>query len=355
MLDVIIALMPALLAAVFFFGYHVLINAVVCAGAAVGTELLFGCAQKKDFSRAALKKSSVKDLSAVVTGLILALNLPSRLIVGGWDFNFYAAGAARTVENIIFSFDTVLICIIGGVFAIALVKMLFGGIGKNFANPAAAARIFIMLSFGLKAVGTVGFLADAATGATWLSSAAKSTSNQSMFLNMFLGNRGAAAAGETSMIAVLIGYVYLSVKKIIDFRLPLAVVASAAAFAFLFDALGRGSGPRILNNVFANVMAGGLVFGAVFMATDYSTSPNTFWGKMIFGAGIGFFTVVIRVFTAMPEGMSFAILLMNIAAPLIDKYVVPKPFGYARPQKPPPVTVTPPPATDAGAKREGKK
>ncbi len=336
MLDVIIALLIVLLAAVFYFGYHVIINAAVCVGACVGSELLFCLIARKKFDKEGVKQSSIFDLSAVVTGLILALNLPSKTIVKGWDLNIYQKGydalSTRAVDHIIFSFDTVIICIIGSIFAIMIVKMLFGGIGKNFANPAVTARIFLMLSFGLSVVNTAGVGLAASTGATWLASD-KSTGNQSMFLNYFLGNRGTAAVGETCMIALILSYVYLSARKVIDFRLPLIIIGSAAVFSLLFEGFYKGSAAKIFNNMFANILSGGLVFGSVFMATDYSTSPNTFVGQVVFGVGIGLFTMLIRVFTGMPEGMSFAILLMNVATPLIDKYIFPKPFGYVKPEK----------------------
>lgn len=337
MLDVIIALMPVLIAAVFYFGYHVLINAVVCVGACVGSELLFSLIARKKFDKQGVKESSIFDLSAIVTGLILALNLPSKTIVSGWNLNVYQKGydvlSSRAVDHIVFSFDTVLICIIGSIFAIMIVKMLFGGIGKNFANPAVTARVFIMLSFGLSVVNTAGVGLAASTGATWLASADKATGDKSMFLNYFLGNRGTSAVGETCIVALIVSYIYLSVRKVIDFRLPLIIVGSAALFSLLFEGFYKGSAAKIFNNMFANLLSGGLIFGAIFMATDYSTSPNTFVGQAVYGVGIGLFTMLIRVFTGMPEGMSYAILLMNVATPLIDKYIYPKPFGYVKPPK----------------------
>ncbi|MDE6398090.1 MAG: RnfABCDGE type electron transport complex subunit D, partial [Clostridiales bacterium] len=131
-----------------------------------------------------------------------------------------------------------------------------------------------------------------------------------------------------------VGYAYLSIKKIFDFRLPLIIVGSAAIMAFLFDGLPRHlRAPKLMNNVFAHVMSGGLVFGSIFMATDYATSPNTFWGNALYGFGIALFTMLIRVFGSYPEGMSFAILIMNCATPLIDKFIVPRPFGYTKPVK----------------------
>lgn len=329
MLDVIIALMPALIAAVFFFGYHVVINVVVCIVFCFGIELLYGLIIKKDFSLNGVKKSSALDLSSVVTGIILALNLPAKMKVSGWDLNVYKA-SSHSLENMIISFDGILVCIIGSLFAIVLVKMLFGGIGKNFANPAASARVFLLLAFGFGAVQTIGLGFNASTGATWLSGN-KATSNSSLLFNLFIGNHGSAAVGETCMIALILGYLYLSIRRVIDFRIPLMIVASAAVFALLFDGLGRNlTGPKLINNLLANIMSGGLVFGAIFMATDYSTSPNTFIGNIIFCIGIGLFTMLIRVYANWPEGMSFAIVLMNLVVPLIDKYIVPKPFGYVK-------------------------
>ncbi len=335
MCDVLIALMPVLAMAVIYFGYHVIINAVVCMGSCFAFELLYSLILKKDFSSKAVKTSSCWDCSCLVTGLILALNLPRVIVVKDWNLNVYEKmpdTGARTVDQVLFSGDTVFICIIASLVAIVLVKMLFGGIGKNFANPAATARVFLFLAFLSSFVYTnttgLGTLLPASTGATWLSGN-KLTNNRNMFFNMFIGNRGAAAVGETCMIALILGYLYLSIRKVIDFRIPLVIVGSAAVMAMLFDGLPRGlTGARLINNVFAHVMSGGLVFGAIFMATDYSTSPNTFWGNVIFGVGIALFTMLIRVFGSYPEGMSFAILIMNAVSPLIDKFIVPKPFGY---------------------------
>lgn len=334
MLDVIIALMPVLIAATFFFGYLVIVNAVLCIGFCLGAELLYCLIISKKWNKEGVKQSSVKDLSCIVTGLILALNLPTVIKVTGWDFNFYVGGKA--ISNIVFSFDTVLCCLMASVFSIVLVKMLFGGIGKNFVNPAAMGRIFLFLAVGLSAVQTIGFGGlQASTGSTWLSGNG-STRNQSMFFQMFIGNTGSAAVGETSVIALFIGFVYLSVRKVIDFRLPLMIILSTALFAFLFDGLvlrGLSSGAKLFNNVLANIMSGGLLFGAIFMATDYSTNPNTFFGTVIYAVGIGLFTMLIRVFAQFPEGVSFAIVIMNLTVPLIDKYIVPKPFGFIKPAK----------------------
>ncbi|MDE7395574.1 MAG: RnfABCDGE type electron transport complex subunit D, partial [Clostridiales bacterium] len=173
MLDVLVALTPALVMAILFFGYHVLINAVVCMGSCFGFELLFSLILKKDFSKKAVKESSCWDCSCLVTGLILALNLPSVMIVKGWNLNVYRAipAGARPVDYVAFSWDTLFLCIIGSLVAIVLVKLLFGGIGKNFANPAATARVFLFLAVGMTWVNTTGLgdVLAASTGATWLS------------------------------------------------------------------------------------------------------------------------------------------------------------------------------------------
>ncbi|MCI8412832.1 MAG: RnfABCDGE type electron transport complex subunit D [Clostridia bacterium] len=355
MFDVLIALSPALVMAIVYFGYHVLINAIVCMGCCFAFELLYTLILKKDFSRKAVKESSCWDCSSLVTGLILALNLPRVIIVEGWNLNVYRAmpAGARAVDYVAFGGDTIILCLIGSLVAVVLVKMLFGGIGKNFANPAATARIFLFLAFGMTWANTTGLgeMLPASTGATWLSSGTKLTNNQNMFFQMFIGNRGAAAAGETCMIALILGYLYLSIRKVIDFRLPLIIVGSAAVLALLFDGLPRHlTGARLVNNMYAHIMSGGLVFGAIFMATDYATSPNTFWGSALYGFGIALFTMLIRVFANYPEGMSFAILIMNITVPLIDKYIVPRPFGYHKKIKEKPLKTpdSPLPYNEAG-------
>lgn len=331
MFDVIIALTPCLLAAILFFGYHVAINLIVCLIGCVGSELLFNLIMSKKWNKEGVKKSSITDLSAVVTAIILTLNLPAKIKVPAWDVNVYAKGAEHVVDNILFSFDTIVFCLIGSIFAIVVVKMLFGGIGKNFANPAAMGRIFLFAILPLAAVQTVGMIGTVSTGATWLSGD-KLTNVPNLFLNMILGNTGSAAVGETCVIAILLGYLYLSIRKVIDWRVPLVLIGSAAVFALLFDGAisMKLSGARLFNNMLAHVLSGGLLFGAVFMATDYSTSPNTFLGNVIFAVGIALLTMLIRVFASYPEGMSFAIVIMNIVSPLIDKYVVPKPFGYQK-------------------------
>lgn len=328
MLDVLIALVPALIASVLFFGPRVLAVAVVSIACCIVAEFCYNIIRAGKFDINKIPSYSCFDGSAAVTGLLLAMNLPSTVPL--W------------------------IVPIGAVVAIVIVKMLFGGIGKNFANPALVARIFLFLSFGVvmtTAIGTSGNLigVDAASSATWL---ANRSANGNLLM-MFLGNTGSAAFGETSALALLIGYAYLSIRKVIDFRMPLIIIGAAFVFALLFDGLPNYQGADILIVSVSHVLSGGLILGAVFMATDYSTSPNTQVGNIIFGVCIAFLTIFLRVFSSLPEAMSFAIVIMNLLVPTIDKYILPRPYAKAKPQvaaadvKP---GNTSPTGTDAAAK-----
>lgn len=313
MLDVIIALIPAVLASVFIYGFYPLFLMILCVGSAVLSEWLFNVITKRP--------QSVGDLSAVVTGVILALNLPAVV-------PFYVP-------------------IVGAAFAIIIVKMLFGGIGRNFANPAITARIFLMLAWTgvmtsfVKPIdlsnGANLFayfsnvvninLPEAITTATPLglikkAIAAKADPSAGLSaLDMFLGRIG-GCAGEVSALAVLIGGVYLAARRVIDLRIPALYVGSTAVFTAIFFADTGDAGQY----VWTYLLSGGLLFGAIFMATDYATSPKSPAGVLIYGLGLGFLTVVIRKFGSMNEGVSFAILLMNILTPLLDK-IQPKAFG----------------------------
>ena len=331
MIDVLIALSPCVVCAIVFFGYHVAINLVICIVFCFGTELLYNLVISKNFTVDGVKRSSVTDMSFAVTAVILTLNLPAVMPVSKFGLNIMGKSGA-----IAFSFDTVILCALGSIFAIALVKMLFGGIGRNFANPACTGRIFLFIAFGASGAFnlTSSLFADnlVSTGATWLGTRESVTA--SALLDMFLGNISTAAVGETCVIAILAGYAYLSIRRVIDARVPLIVVGSLAVFAFLFDVVPSGDkGVTMLYDTLAHVLSGGLLFGAVFMATDYSTSPNTFKGSVIFAIGIGLITALIRSFGNFPEGFSFALLIMNLTVPLIDKYILPKPFGYVKPTK----------------------
>ena len=285
MRDVIIALVPASIAAIVFFGWKALLNIVICVGASVLSEYVF--------NRIIKKEQTISDLSAVVTGLLLALNLSTSANV--WH------------------------CIVGSVFAIVVVKCLFGGIGCNFANPAVSARILLMLSFASVGGGVAtNFQDELVAGATPLdiiNNGAEGTLPS--LLDMFLGNRG-GAIGETCAIALLLGGVYLVARKVINWHTPVIFIGTV----FVISLIAKGSFELALYEV----LGGGLLLGAIFMATDYSTTPINKYGKMVFALGCGLITCLIRFLGAYSEGVSFAILLMNILSPYIEKLCATKPF-----------------------------
>ena len=317
MLLVLIALVPCVIAATLFFGYHVLINVAVCAVACFFTEYLYGLIAKGNKK---LLSSSAMDLSSVVTGVILALNLPATMNI--WGLNLTSG------QTVLLSGDCIIACLIGSVFAIVLVKMLFGGIGSNFANPACTARIFLFLCFGaaFTSSATNGVLLDAWTGATWLSGNVQTDGD--VLINLLVGNTASAAVGETCAIAIIASCVFLIAFKVIDWKIPVIVVGGTAVFTTVFAMIdGMEIGAPLFMDTLAQVLSGGLLFGAVFMATDYATSPNTTLGTVIYAIGIALITSIIRAFAGYPEGMSFAILIMNIVTPLLDMLIVPKPFG----------------------------
>ena len=284
MLDVIIALLPALVAGVVIYGLRALFVVAACVLTSVVSEYVFNLIVKKE--------QTVFDLSAVVTGLILALNLRADAPI--WQ------------------------CIIGSVFAIIVVKCLFGGLGCNFANPAITARVFLLICFsGTLAGGARPFITsnpDLVAGATPLSVLAEGGELPSL-LDMFLGLRG-GAIGEACILALVIGFIYLVARRVIHFEVPVIMVATV----FLLSLIVDGS----VTTALYHVLAGGLVFGAVFMATDYVTTPATRVGKMIFAFGAGLMTFLIRKYGTYPEGVSFAILFMNILSPYIEGWTRPK-------------------------------
>ena len=282
MRDVLISLLPATVAGVVIFGLRALLVIAVCVGACVGLEALFNIIVKKE--------QTIGDLSAVVTGLLLALNLPANIPI--WQ------------------------CVIGSAFAIIVVKCLFGGLGFNVVNPAISARVFMLISFA--SVGKAAFPTgvDVATGATPLVQLAAGESVE--LKTLLLGNHG-GSIGETCAIALLLGCVYLLVRGVIAWHLPVAFIGST----FVLSLLVEGDATRAL----AMILSGGLLIGAIFMATDYVTSPVTPWGKVLFGIGAGLITFLIRYYGVYPEGVSFAILLMNIVTPYIDKLTAHKVFG----------------------------
>ena len=293
MLDVIIALCPALIAGVIVFGWRALLVVAVCILSCIVFEYLSRLVMKRD--------NTIGDLSAVVTGMLLAFNLPVTIPL--W------------------------MAVIGCFIAIVIVKQLFGGIGQNFANPAITARIVLMISFTTQMTHWVQPFfyqnsgVDAITTATPLTMIATPDKLPSM-LEMFLGAKG-GCIGEVSGLALLIGGLYLVIKRVISPTVPLVFIGTVFVFSALF-----GAQPVY------QLLSGGLMLGAIFMATDYRTSPITEWGKVIFGFGCGFITVMIRVFGSYPEGVSFSILFMNILVPYIDKATVSRPMGEKKQSKP---------------------
>lgn len=286
MRDVLIGLAPAMIAAVVIFGFRALLMTAVCVAACIifeyGTERILG------------RENTISDLSVVVTGVILSFNLPVQLPL--W------------------------MAVVGCFFAIVIVKQLFGGIGNNFANPAIAARIFLLLSFSqpmttwLQVEG--GRAVQGVYGATPLALiSAGDTANLPSVMEMLLGTRG-GCMGETCAIALILGGVYMIWKKVITPTIPLAFIGGVFVLSLLFG----------VNPVY-ELLGGGLMLGAFFMATDYTTSPITEKGKIIFGLGCALITMVIRVFGSYPEGVSYSILLMNIITPHINRMVRNKAFG----------------------------
>ena len=281
MLDVIIGLVPAMIASVIFFGFKAAVIILTTVASCVLSEYL---------SRKIMKrKQTVQDLSCVVTGVLLALNLPVSI--------------------------NPLIAAFGGVIAIVVVKQMFGGIGQNFVNPALTARIILMNSFPSKMTAwTAPF--DAATTATPLGIINEGTGEAlPSYLDMFLGNTG-GCLGETCALAILIGGAYLLIRKVISPVIPVTYIATAMVFSLIF---GR--------DPLTDLLSGGLLLGAFFMATDYTTSPIHFKGRVIFAAGCGILTMLIREFGSLPEGVSYSIMIMNILVPLIERFVSPVPFG----------------------------
>lgn len=299
MQDVLIALVPASILGVYNFGLRALAVILVCVVASLWTEYIYEKGMKKPVT--------VGDFSAIVTGLLLALNLPASIPL--W------------------------IAAVGSVFAILIVKQLYGGIGQNFMNPALAARCFLLISFGSRmndfkvpvANTTNEILArgamaiDGVTGATPLAALKGGTTTDLM--DMFLGNIG-GTIGETSAIAILIGAAYLLFKRVISWRIPVTYILTFVIFMILFG--GKGLDIEFL---LTHVLGGGLLLGAFFMATDYSSSPITRTGKIVLGIFLGIITGVFRTFSNAAEGVSYAIILGNLVVPLIDKVTMPRYFG----------------------------
>ena len=279
MLDVVISLLPAAAASVVFFGWRAAMLIGVCVLSCVVLEYLCRIIMKRE--------QTIGDMSAVVTGLLLALNLPANL--------------------------NPLMAAFGCVAAIVVVKQMFGGIGMNFVNPALAARIILMVSFPSDMTSWMPSAyegVDAVTSATPLAAGGAYS-----YTDLLLGNHG-GSMGETCAIALLLGGVYLIIRKVIAPTIPVIYIGVAALLSLLL-----GLDPL------EQVLSGGLLLGAIFMATDYTTSPITKWGKVIYAAGCGILTILIRTYAAVPEGVSFSILIMNILTPLIENATSPRAFG----------------------------
>ncbi len=280
MLDVIIALLPAAIAGTVIFGLRALAVLALTVASCVGFEALYNLLLKKP--------QTVGDLSAAVTGLLLGMNLPANIPL--WQ------------------------CVVGSFFAVVVVKALFGGLGCNPVNPAITARVFMLVAFGAMATAAAPTLVDTVAGATPLAS-----ETATPLTDLFLGLHG-GAIGETCAVALLAGFVYLLARRVITWHVPVAFVGSVFLLSFFMEGMDIGA-------ALAAVLSGGLLIGAIFMATDYVTSPSTAWGKIIFGVGAGLITFLIRYFGVYPEGVSFAILFMNILTPYISSWTKHRVFG----------------------------
>ena len=292
MRDVLIALSPAFVAAVYHYGLPAFYTTAIAVISALLAEYLF--------QRLAGKTVTINDFSAAITGVLLAFNLPP-------DVPFWLP-------------------IIGSFFAIIVVKHLFGGVGSNFVNPALAARALLLASFPVHMTNWT-FSPDAVTAATYLAVIKGNPAfspGTSDYMALLFGKIG-GCIGETSAVALIAGGVYLLVRKVINWRIPVFYIGSFAVFGFIFGRTGFFSG-----NILFEVLAGGLLLGAFFMATDYATSPITPNGKIVMGIGCGFLTVFIRFYGGYPEGVSYAIIIMNLFVPLIDKYIRPRVYGKRR-------------------------
>lgn len=280
MSDVVIALAPAATYGCILFGLRALAVLITSVGVAVLSEFLWNKALKKP--------NTIKDMSAVVTGLLLGMNLPPTLPL--WQ------------------------AAIGSVAAIIVVKQMFGGLGHNFANPAIAARIMLLVSFPATMTRFTEPVSDAVTSATPLAGTAGALSFKTLFFGMHAGS-----IGETSAFLLIVGGLYLVIRRVITPVIPVCFIGTVALLSLITG-----------ENVMLSVFGGGLILGAVFMATDYTTSPTTPLGKAVFAVGCGIITFVIRKFGSLPEGVSYSILLMNILVPHINRFTLSKPFGFEK-------------------------
>lgn len=285
MRDVVIALLPTLAFGVYHFGLNALMVIAVCVVTCVLSELLFELLAKKPIT--------VFDYSAVVTGMILAINLPSTA--------------------------TWWMCVLGSVFAIVVVKMFFGGLGQNFMNPALAARCFLLISFASR---MSDFSIDGVSSATPL--ALLKAGDEPDLLTLFIGYHG-GCIGEVSALAILVGALYLIIKKVITVRIPFTYIISTLVFIFIINTV-MGNDVTV-NYMAGQLLSGGLLVGAFFMATDYVTSPITPKGQYVYGVLLGLLTALFRIIGSSAEGVSYAIIICNLLVPIIEKITVSKPFG----------------------------
>ncbi len=291
MRDVLIALLPATLYGIYIFGSKAALLVAIAVAAAVGTEAFVQGVMRK-------QKITVSDLSAAVTGLLLAMNIP---VSAPWW-----------------------LALIGSIFAIAIVKQAFGGLGHNFMNPALAARAMLMASWPVQMTGWTAPGADAVSAATPLGIIAEGGSAAQLpdIFSAFIGNVG-GCIGETSAFLLILGGLYMLYRGVITWRIPVVYIATVFVFGFLLQGFNFYMAAY-------QIVVGGLMLGAFFMATDYASSPVTVKGQFIYAFGAGLLTILIRVFGSLPEGVSYSILLMNVATPLIEKYTAPKVFGGAK-------------------------
>ena len=300
MLDVILALMPAAFASVYFFGQRALAVILVSVLSCVAFELLYRFVAKKDVT--------INDYSAVVTGMLLAFTLPATIPYP--------------------------MVVIGAFAAIIIAKQLFGGLGQNFMNPALVGRAFLLAAFPSQTtswpVGRADIFsaADAVTAATPLSTeyAGKLPTAFEQFIGrMTDGGAIGGSLGETCAAALILGGIYLLVRRVISWKIPVCYIAAVALMSFI-----PGKNPAYQGAPLLFVLSGGVILGAIFMATDYTTSPTTKWGQIIYGLGCGVITGVIRLFGSYPEGVTYAILIMNVLTPLLDKWTRPRVFGEVK-------------------------
>lgn len=323
MIDVIIALVPCCVAAIVFFGWYSLAVMAIAVATATATEIVYSLVYRKawkDFKGTMLQILRDFDFTSVISGLILALVLPTAYNVKG--------------EMILLPWY---IPFLGSIFAIALCKMLFGGTGRNLVNPADTARVFLFISFTSMLTGCVGTcvinpifapgadISEVLSGATPLTAMLAGNKETLSALDLFLGTGVDGSMGETCKVAILVGFAYLAIRRVIKWYYPLIYILTAGVFAVMLEGFD-------FSYFLPSILSGGLMFGAVFMATDYSTSPKSTLANVIYFVCLGLLNAGLRKATGI-EVTSFCILLMNCFTPMIDRYIPRRPFGYVREKK----------------------